>query len=258
MDFVAIDTGICGDRTTHELAATLKIRVAEAVGILTLFFAGMALHAESGDLSDTLDSQIEAWCKWHGKRGKLAPLLRAQLCDPQGVVRAWERWNGAMIRKAKSDRERKRAARAEGASRPRNVHGQSAPVPRSGAGTVPDLTVPNLTTTTTTPLSPTDAKVNTSDARGGWPAKVADAWTRTVGIIQPGRVGKDLAPFVRLYPDPAAAERAILAAVTIYDQTCTRRSQSPKWPDFVQRINGFVPQNQMPPVVAPDAPKEAA
>lgn len=110
----------------------------------------------------------------------------------------------------------------------------------------------------TTPLSPTDAKVNTSENRGGWPAKVADAWTRAIGIIQPGRVGKDLAPFVRLYPDPALAESALIAAVGIYDTTCQRRSQSPKWAEFVQRIGGWVPQNQLPPAKVEPTTEAAA
>jgi hypothetical protein len=99
---------------------------------------------------------------------------------------------------------------------------------------------------TTTDLSRSAEKTPNGQG-GGWPAAIADAWTRTVGVISPGRVGKDLLPFVKLYPSPAAAESALVAAVRIYDDTCTRRSQSPKWVQFVAGVQGYVPQNQLPP-----------
>lgn len=253
MNFVAIDTDISGDRVTYSLAISLKISRREVVGILTLFFAGLAKFQDNGDLSGVTDEQVEDWCLWEKKRGTLAPLLRAQLCDPQGLVRMWDEWNGKMIRRAKLERERLRKYREDRVQNAERTRSRTSTVPvrDAVASVLPDLTVPNQLPQQlpTTPLSPkaTDAKVNSAENRGGWPAKVADAWTRTIGIIQPGRVGKDLAPFVRLYPDPAMAERALLAAVTIYDTTCTRRSQSPKWAEFVQRIGGWVPQNQLPP-----------
>ncbi len=244
MDFVAIDTHIGSDRVTFAISSGANISRIEAVGHLTLLYASLALHAEDGDLSSIPDDLLETWAGWTKRRGVLAPIIRAQLCDAQGVVRAWDRWNGAMIRKAKADRERKRAARANGPSvdSPRKVHGQSAPVPRNGARTVPDLTVPDHTTTTTTrdfvpPKSP----------KGGWPARVAEVWTRRIGVVPEGRVGKALQPFVRLYPSVEAAIPALTRAVEIYAETCTRRGQTARWEDFVRGVQGYVPATLQPP-----------
>jgi hypothetical protein len=113
MEWVAIDVHIAGDAVTHRLAGTFRLRVAEAAGLLTLVFAGMAQHAQDGSLTDVTDSQLEAWALWHGKRGALATFVRAQLCDDDGTVRAWEKYNGAAIREAKASRERMRVYRAK-------------------------------------------------------------------------------------------------------------------------------------------------
>lgn len=100
---------------------------------------------------------------------------------------------------------------------------------------------PELPTTPLLPEQPAKA------AGGGWPAAVAEEWVRRVGVIREGRVGKDLQPFVRLYPDPAAAETAVVKAVGIYADLCARRSQTPAWPDFVRGVQGYVPATLLPP-----------
>lgn len=103
---------------------------------------------------------------------------------------------------------------------------------------------PVTTQLPTTPLLPQPPAKATG---GGWPAAIAEEWTRRVGVIREGRVGKDLQPFVRLYPDPAAAQAAVVKAVGIYADLCTRRSQKPAWPDFVRGVPGFVPATLLPP-----------
>jgi hypothetical protein len=80
-----------------------------------------------------------------------------------------------------------------------------------------------------------------------WPAAVAEAWVRRVGVIREGRVGKDLHPFVRLYPKPEVAIPALVRAVEIYDDVCQRRQQKPAWLDFVRGVQGFVPATMLPP-----------
>lgn len=112
MDWIAIDVHIAGDAVTHRLADAFRLHVAEAAGLLTLAFAGMAQHAQDGSLSSVTDSQIESWALWQGKRGAFAAFFRTQLCDDGGVVRAWEKYNGANIREAQAGRARMRAYRS--------------------------------------------------------------------------------------------------------------------------------------------------
>lgn len=102
-----------------------------------------------------------------------------------------------------------------------------------------------VTTTTTTPLLPKPPAK--ADPRPNWPAAVAETWVRRVGVIREGRVGKDLQPFVRLYPSGEAAVGAIARAVEIYADLCTRRAQKPAWADFVRGVQGYVPATMLPP-----------
>jgi hypothetical protein len=122
MEWIAIDVHIAGDAVTHRLADAFRLRVAEAAGLLTLAFAGMAQHAQDGSLSSVTDSQIESWAYWQGKRGAFAAFFRAQLCDERGTVRAWEKYNGANIREAHAARERMRGYRARKKAE-RSAHG---------------------------------------------------------------------------------------------------------------------------------------
>lgn len=261
MNFVAIDTDIAGDRVTYAIAAAIGVPRREAVGILTLFFAGVAKHADDGNLAGILDCQLEDWCLWDRQPGELARIVRAQLCDERGVLRRWDDWNGRMIRRAKAERLRKQRAREaaalekEAAERAKaaSAQGRSADAaadsPRTGRGRgggpahVPDLTVPDrtLTTTTTAPLSADTPKVI-----GGWPAAVAEAWCQQVGVIAAGRVGKQLQPFIRTYSDPARACEAAVAAVGHYAQACARNDERARWPVFVSEILRHVPRTLKP------------
>ena len=136
------------------------------------------------------------------------------------------------------------ANRAKGGARvvepPHQPEGQP-----NGNTPVSSLQSPSPLPKATTPLLPEHPAK--AAERGGWPAKVAEAWVRRIGVIREGRVGKDLHPFVRLYPTPDEAIPALVRAVEIYDDTCQRRQQKPAWVDFVRGVQGFVPANLLPP-----------
>ncbi|HET8772052.1 MAG TPA: hypothetical protein VFM71_13795 [Gemmatimonadaceae bacterium] len=215
MDFVAIDTGIAGDRITHAIAAQCKIRLPEAVGLLTLLFAGMAKHADDGNLAGILDSQLEEWTHWHGKRGTLAPILREMLCDDDGLVRAWDDWNGTMIAKAKRERDRLRKWRAD---RVRDADANSTRTRTRTVRdeeTVPDLTVPNLTTTNNnlpaTPKPPASRPKGKGDAapRQTWITPFEAAWERHCGrgSFEIGPALKHLAHLRKHWPDDEILRR---------------------------------------------------
>jgi len=161
VDFVAIDTGIAGDRLTIELARAFKLRRAHAAGLLTLTFAGMTKHAPDGHLGDLLDEQIEEWSHWHGKPGEFAAFLRVNLCDDNGLVTAWDRWNGKMIARANAAAERARDYREER----RRERAQNANRMRTQTHTVcepsvePNQTKPNQTKPNTElPSSPSQKR----------------------------------------------------------------------------------------------------
>lgn len=110
-----------------------------------------------------------------------------------------------------------------------------------------------VTTTTTTPLLPEHpAKVA---GRGNWPASVSAAWSRQIGPRSPGRVGNDLKLFADQYPDPADAERALLAAVDNFARhrklALERGDLKPdNWPQFVRDLLDYVPATMKPKRVA--------
>ena len=131
MEWVAIAVNIARDPSVHRMAEGLRVRVPEAVGLLALTFAEMAQHAPTGELADVPDSLLETWSGWHGKRGAFAEQFRANLCNHAGLVLAWEKYNGANIRRAKAASERTRTwrARKENANRTHNsTHTDTATV----------------------------------------------------------------------------------------------------------------------------------
>jgi hypothetical protein len=91
-----------------------------AVGLCVNVLGVMATKAQDGHLATLRDSTLEEWAGWDGKRGRFAAAFRSAMCNEAGVVRSWEKYNGAAIRKAEADIERMRAKRrgtVEGPSR---------------------------------------------------------------------------------------------------------------------------------------------
>lgn len=205
MEWVAIDVHIAGDAVTHRLAERFRLRVAEAAGLLTLAFAGMAQHAQDGALAEVTDSQIEAWAMWHGKRGAFAALFREQLCDEDGVVRAWEKYNGRSIRRAEAAKERSREWR-EQRERERTERAPSANGTHMRTHTVrrtrQDQTRPNLTT-----------KSGGADAPAvpAWVPVIRARWQERVGRVTPAVLTRELGAVVEIH-----GEAKILEAIDTY------------------------------------------
>ncbi len=113
MNWIRIATGIMRDPTLVALSEALGVNVpcttGHVVGVLTSLPEG----AKTGDLSAVSDRTLEQWAMWKGKRGKFAAAFRTHLCDTQGVVRSWEKHNGAAIRRAGESAERAKTWREE-------------------------------------------------------------------------------------------------------------------------------------------------
>jgi hypothetical protein len=130
MNWIRVAVTVCDDPAILAIAETLKISPYTMVGHWVGFLTKLPTHANTGDVSGVSDAVIEQWAGWRGKRGAFAKALRAQLVTPEGVVRGWDKHNGAAIRRAEADIERKRNERGRKTS-----SGQSADVHPDGART---------------------------------------------------------------------------------------------------------------------------
>lgn len=111
MNWIRVATKMKGDPRLGALAMACGVRVHEAVGLACCLLMELPEHARDGDVSEVPDVILEQWALWTGRPGLFAKAFRAQFCDEAGVVRAWEKHNGAALRRADAELERKRAAR---------------------------------------------------------------------------------------------------------------------------------------------------
>jgi hypothetical protein len=210
MEWVAIDIDIAGDPAVHRIAAALKVRVPEVVGLLTLAFGGMAKHAPDVNIAGVPDTLLETWATWHGKRGTFAHQFRAELCDETGLVRAWEHYNGRNIRRAKAAIERTQTWRARKDAE-RTERTQNANVTHNVAHNVcrteQNSTEQNLTANSKEPKGadkPRTVRVRPPRPAAPWMGRMRTAWT--FGTLLPGDATL-LAPVVGAVGEDETVER---------------------------------------------------
>ncbi len=93
------------------LSDALKVRRAEAVGLLVALWGQVAQHGRGGNISGVSDRQLEEWAGWAGKRGVFAAWVRSAHCTDDGVIRDWEEYQGPLEARRAADRERQRLHR---------------------------------------------------------------------------------------------------------------------------------------------------
>ena len=111
ISWVRVSTKIADDPSVARIAAELRVKMPHAVGLVVAVLCQLPDHAKDGQLAQVPDSLIERWAGWDGKAGRFATSFRRELCDAEGTVRSWERYNGAPIREAEADLQRKRESR---------------------------------------------------------------------------------------------------------------------------------------------------
>lgn len=126
MNWIRVASDMKSDPSVGLVAETCNIGIGSAVGFVVNVLGEMATQAKDGALGGVPDRTIELWAAWDGKRGSFAKAFRAALCTEEGVVRSWEKHNGAAIRKAENDIERKRISRAIGAETARGRRADGA------------------------------------------------------------------------------------------------------------------------------------
>lgn len=111
MNWIRICVNIADDPSIGAIADSCDVEIAEALGCVVAVLCKLPAHAKSGNLTEIPDRTIEKWANWTHERGAFARAFRSAMCDESGVVRAWERHNGAAMREADAARERMRDAR---------------------------------------------------------------------------------------------------------------------------------------------------
>lgn len=148
MNWIRIATGILNDPSIHAVADAAGVSVPTTTGHVVGVLSYLPDHARGGDLSGVSDATLERWAMWTGKRGKFAAAFRAYLCDAQGVVRSWEKHNGAAIRKLDADVQRKREQTKARRSRADVAPTSARPLRDVGAASSVDETRRDVTTPT--------------------------------------------------------------------------------------------------------------
>jgi len=130
MNWIRIATKMKTDPRMGAIASACKVRVPEAVGLVCCVLMEFPDHVRDGDVGHVDNVVLEQWAGWGGKMGVFGAAFRHHLCDETGAVRAWEKHNGAALRKAESDIERKRSMR-NGAE---TARAKTAPSARQNSG----------------------------------------------------------------------------------------------------------------------------
>lgn len=164
MDWIRVAGTIKTDPKTAALAERCDVELSAAIGLVVGVLIELGTHAQDGDISALPDTVIDQWALWRGERGVFAPAFRDLFCNAEGVVAAWDKHNGAAIRRALADAERKRQARAEHRERHTGGRGQVADRRRTSGVTRRDETLRDttLSTTTTTAVAAVNQRVDST------------------------------------------------------------------------------------------------
>jgi len=118
VNWIRIAVVMKDDVRITRIAEACRVRPAEAIGCIVNVLVELPAQARDGDVSQFPDRLLEQWAMWEGKRGVFAAAFRAHMVDDAGVVRSWEKHNGAAIREA----DAKKTAAAEWRKKQKEGH----------------------------------------------------------------------------------------------------------------------------------------
>lgn len=113
MNWIKVSTTIGDDPRIGRIADACESSTNEVLGAVVRILGKLSEHAADGDISNLPTSMLEQWGGWRGEPGLFGAAFRAELCNEHGVVRAWEKWNGAAQRQLSAARQRAANARQE-------------------------------------------------------------------------------------------------------------------------------------------------
>jgi hypothetical protein len=213
--WIRVDTAIRSDPNVAELAARLKIGVAQAAGHCLLFWAAVAEHCPDGDISRLSKGGIGRMAAYerapHRASQAFADVF-LELFTSNGHIRGWADRQGKLIERAEKDRARK-------------FHGSSAEM--RGVSTVTERNGTEQITTTTKATTGNPPKVSP------FPMSISDelydTWISKRGAVDYAVFRKALSPLFpakgQLYP-----VQALVAAITCFADVA--ESQTPKESGF--------------------------
>jgi len=247
MNWIRIAANIGADPKVVLIGNVVGVGTPTAVGHIVLMLTGVGGSVPSGDLSNVPDDCIEVWAQWYGKgkkRGVFAGAVRAYLCNAEGVITAWDKYNGVAIR----DNQRNKLRQKEWRERKREGTTVTPPVTVTSAlrnsaryGTVrttnynnnnnslcddasapplpdlfPDQPAAAEITPQPRPKKPKRPTVAANKYPGFTPEDRAEShrlWTARVGAVDFGRLVKALGPCWQ--PDDTAACLAVVAKYVV-------------------------------------------
>ncbi len=122
--WIRVHANLAGKPIVWRAVEALHVSQHEAMGLLVQFWGAVSQHATHGNVSDIADAQLEAWAGWTKKRGRFAAFVREKHVAPDGRLREWEEYAGALEDRREYDRERKRKERER---KSRKRHGDNQP-----------------------------------------------------------------------------------------------------------------------------------
>lgn len=218
MDWIAVDTGASRDLRVHAFAEEIRVPKLTALGHLVCVWSALAEQSdERGNLAAISDALLEEWAMWRGRKLRFAKAFRAAFQQEDGTLRGWEKRNGAFIRKARIEAERKREFRAASGGQSTDADADSPRTrTRTGAGTVPDLTKPlNYKGELQKKKPSRSARKTPRDTAGGhdtWMTPFAEVWAAaefTAGTFPFGKAAKPLRTLLDLGHAPEYVARCL-------------------------------------------------
>lgn len=132
------------DATPGAEGVPLAIKRAAAVGLLAMLWSGIAEHTTDGVIAGLPDALLEDWAGWTGagvESGAFARWIRTYHLGPDGKVRDWDDFAGALQTRRSADADRQREKRR----RDRQAR-ESAERDAAARTTAPPREVPPATT----------------------------------------------------------------------------------------------------------------
>jgi hypothetical protein len=121
VNWIRVDVGIASDPKLHQFAKALKVKRPEAIGLFVATLCQFPDHARAGDIAAIECETLAEWAGWKGKPTAYADAFRAVFCGGGSKVSGWDKHNGAPLRKAETDAERKRESRGRRSDIPPDV-----------------------------------------------------------------------------------------------------------------------------------------
>lgn len=118
MAWLELHQSVAWHKKTYTLAGLLRVRRAEALGLIATLWLWALEHAQDGSLGHLTDREVAAAAGWHRRPSEFVLAChKAEFLDDDGAIHDWYDFAGRLIEQRQDNADRMRAARAERAVR---------------------------------------------------------------------------------------------------------------------------------------------